>query len=43
MTKSIQPGHCSGFKLKPAANGKLTKITFTVDGIVVGSKSVKAQ
>jgi hypothetical protein len=31
------------FELKPAAVGKLTKITFTVDGIVVGSKSVKAQ
>ena len=31
------------FKLKPAAVGKLTKLTFSVDGIVVGSKSVKAQ
>ena len=31
------------FKLKPAAVGKLTKLTFKVDGIVVGSKQVKAQ
>jgi hypothetical protein len=30
------------FKLKPAAIGKLTKLTFTANGIVVGRKSVKA-